>query len=357
MQGRYADAFDAFYKAIWSAGWQHSGYFELARLACRDGRLEEALELVERSLLRNAHHHSARHLKIVLLRRLGCTDAAQDEIATALALDCMSFGALYEQHLLGGDAAYRRLMRENVHTMIEIALDYAHAGLFEEASAILRQAPLSVDGALLSGLVSARAGNLQAARAAFTEAALIDPTYCFPHQIECVPALECAVQINPQDARAPHYLGNFWYAHRRYEEAIECWERARLLDPSFPTTHRNLGLAYLNKQVNLGKALDAYRQAFQLDPTDARVFFELDQIYKRLKEPPQKRLERLEQHPELVIQRDDLMIERAALLNLLGRHEEALDLVLTHHFHPWEGGEGKVTGQYVISLIELAKSV
>ena len=42
------------------------------------------------------------------------------------------------------------------------------------------------------------------------------------------------------------------------------------------------------------------------------------------------------------------------LLNLSGRHQKALDIALHHHFHPWEGGEGKITGQYALALRELA---
>lgn len=55
------------------------------------------------------------------------------------------------------------------------------------------------------------------------------------------------------------------------------------------------------------------------------------------------------------MKRDDLLVEYITLLNLLGKHEEALDLLLGRQFHPWEGGEGKVTGQYVMTLVELGK--
>lgn len=54
-------------------------------------------------------------------------------------------------------------------------------------------------------------------------------------------------------------------------------------------------------------------------------------------------------------QRDDLCIERITLYNLIGQHEYAKDLIASRKFHPWEGGEGKVTGQYVICCVELAK--
>nr|HMN61217.1 tetratricopeptide repeat protein [Anaerolinea sp.] len=67
------------------------------------------------------------------------------------------------------------------------------------------------------------------------------------------------------------------------------------------------------------------------------------------------RLAEFDARPHLVERRDDLSIERASLLNRLGRHAEALDLLLARHFHPWEGGEGKTTGQYVFSLVSLAR--
>jgi hypothetical protein len=77
---------------------------------------------------------------------------------------------------------------------------------------------------------------------------------------------------------------------------------------------------------------------------------ELDQLYKKLNHTPEQRLQHLEKYPELIDERDDLYLERAALYNLTGRYEEAYDLIMKRKFHPWEGGEGKVTGQYVSVL-------
>ena len=47
--------------------------------------------------------------------------------------------------------------------------------------------------------------------------------------------------------------------------------------------------------------------------------------------------------------------ERITLYNQLGRYTEAKELIAARNFHPWEGGEGKITGQYVLCRIELAK--
>jgi tetratricopeptide (TPR) repeat protein len=357
MQGRYDEAVPPFYKSVWNAAWQDSGYFELARLACRKREWSEALNLVESALARNGRHHKARQLKTAILRHLGRLGEALAEAENTLRLDRLDFGAVVEKFHLSGDTTFKRLLRHNVHYYIEIALDYIHAGLFDEAVSLLDAAPLTDPMVkYYQGWAHIQARNGVAADACFSHARQLSPDYCFPHAVECVLALNAALERNPQDARASYYLGNFWYAHRRYTEAIACWEQSRDLDPTFPTVHRNLGLAYMNKQHNAALALAAYERAFSLDPADACVLFELDQLYKKMGRQPQERLAYLERYPGLVEQRDDLMIERITLLNLVGQHEEALRLITSHTFHPWEGGEGKVTEQYTTSLIEIARA-
>jgi tetratricopeptide (TPR) repeat protein len=385
MQGRYQEAFDAFYKATWNAAWQDAAYFELARLASRAGRAGEALQLVERALSRNARHHQARHLKIALLRRRGQVQDALDVADAALALDHMEYGARWERGLLDGSpphppASPPPALRvsptsgesENpplspvwetglggegqANTAIELALDYAHAGLFDDAVMLLEQSqgahPLAT---YTIGWVHLQAGDTDQALQVFQAAADLSSDYCFPNRLEDVLVLQAAMRLNPADARAPYYLGNFWYAHRRYAEAIACWEQARALDDRFPTVHRNLGLAYYNKLHDPRRALQSFEAAFDLNPGDARVLFELDQLYKKLNRAPAERLANLERHAGLVDQRDDLTIERITLLNLLGHPEQAFKLLAGRTFHPWEGGEGKVTGQYIVSLVELAR--
>jgi len=96
-------------------------------------------------------------------------------------------------------------------------------------------------------------------------------------------------------------------------------------------------------------------KAFALDTTDARVLMELDQLYKKLNYAPEGRLALLEKYLTATEERDDLYLERITLYNQLGQYQTARQLLATRQFHPWEGGEGKVVGQYLISHIELAK--
>jgi tetratricopeptide (TPR) repeat protein len=363
MQGCFDEAYDAFYQAVWDDTWKAAGYFELARLTCRADDREEALRLTGKALHDTPHHQQARHLRAALLRRLGRVSEAQSEVEHSLAEDPADVGALFERALLDGegdrppeDDAFPEGMRGDVHTCIELSLDYAHAGLFDDAIRVLEGAPATDPMRdYFRGWFQQQRGDEASALDCFETAAARAADHCFPNRIECVPALRAAREAQPDDARAPYYLGTFWYGHRRYDEAIAAWEEARALDPSFPTVHRNLGLAYMNKRDDETAARESLETAFALDPTDARVFFELDQLRKECGDRPATRLEELEAHRDLVDQRDDLVLEHVTLLNLLGQPERAYDRLMARTFHPWEGGEGKVTRQYVVSLVEQAK--
>jgi tetratricopeptide (TPR) repeat protein len=82
---------------------------------------------------------------------------------------------------------------------------------------------------------------------------------------------------------------------------------------------------------------------------------ELDQLYKRLHHSHKERLAFLQKYPALIQRRDDLVLEEITLLNQTGRYEEAMQRLDARIFHPWEGGEGKVSTQYQICRVELAK--
>jgi tetratricopeptide (TPR) repeat protein len=356
MQARYNEAFEAFHKAVWNAAWQDAAYFELACLTSRKGDFAQALDHIDRALHRNGRHHKARHLKIGLLRRTGQVDAARLESTRSLTADPMEYGACWERFLLDGDLTFEKIVLQKFTTYIELALDYAHAGLFDESIKLLEQVPSDPMAAYTLGWVLSQSGQNQAAAVMYHRASSLPSDYCFPNRLEDVNILTAAQRANPQDARAPYYLGNFWYAHRRYEEAIANWESSRKLDPDFPTVHRNLGLAYFNKRNDPQQALTCFETAFTLNPADARVFFELDQLYKQLNRTPAERLVVLQKHLDLVEERDDLATEYISLLNLQGRSYDAYQYLMQRNFHPWEGGEGKVSRQYITSLVERART-
>lgn len=361
-QGRMDEAYARFYKSCWNAAWQDAGYFACAQISLMQGRLEDALDEIDRSLIRNWHHHKARALKAAILRKMGRKEDALRLIEDSLDIDKFNFGCRYEKYLLTGDVAdlqvLKELMRGEAHNYDEIALDYCGAGCWTEAASLWNIA--SSENAVTPMTYyywgwCLEEGGLEGADAIFAKAVAACPDYCFPNRLEAILALQCAMEKNPEDARAPYYLGNLYYDKRQYDLATEYWEKSATLDASFPTVWRNLALVYFNKQHQEEKALECMEKAFHLDETDARILMELDQLYKRMQRPHAERLAFLQQYPALIAQRDDLVLEEITLLNQTGAYEKAKTLLDAHIFHPWEGGEGKVPAQYQFARVELAK--
>jgi len=370
FQDRDQEAWDLFYKSVWNAAWMDNGYFQLARIAATKQNWNEALELIDRSLIRNGHNHKARQLKVSILRKMGKLSDAETLAEDSLALDPFNFGVLFEKCVLNSLILSKpqrfeeltTLSRGNIHTYIEFALDYALAGLFDEAIELIylgiteqNQQPVYPMAYYYKAWFEAQNGLSEASEKTLKEAASACPDYCFPNQTEAVEVLQWASVQNPNDAKAPYYLGNYWYSVQNFDEAITCWEKSSELNDQFPTVHRNLALGYFNKRHDAPKALAELEKTFSLDPIDSRILMELDQLYKRLNEEPEKRLSLMEKHLPLVEDRDDLFLERVAFHNFTGKFSEVLELLKTRKFHPWEGGEGKVIEQYVWSLTELAK--
>ena len=370
LQGRLDEAYTAFYKAVWSAGWQDSGYFALAQIACEKKAYGEALELVERSLARNARNYKARNLKTALLRKVGRVEKALLLAGETVRLDGADFGAYNELlHMYRGEveraAQVRgellRLMRNDAHNYITLASDYAHCGLYEEARDILQRLLEDRNQNVYPmvhyylGYFYEKLGSAELALAHRQAGSVASADYCFPNSLDDMLVLESAIAANAGDARAHYYLGNLLYDKKRRVDAIRHWEASREADDTFATVHRNLALAYYNALGNAEQARVSLEKAFACNTLDARVLYELDQLYKKIGIAPANRLAKLESHRELVGTRDDLYLEYITLLNTLQQHEKAIALLMGHKFHPWEGGEGKVTGQYVFARVELGK--
>lgn len=365
LLGNLDEAYEAFFKSCWNTAWQDAGYFNLAQIDSWRGNDEKALELVEKALIRNWHNHKARHLKVAILRKLDRKEEAISFAEDSLKIDNFNFGVLYEQYLLQGKSAdkvqLKTLIRDYVHNYIEFSLDYAQAGLFEEAIGLLSGHLTDKEQVYpmvhyLLGWYNTLAGNGDKAIDHYQKAAEMPSDYCFPNRLEEVLALKAALEASPEDSKALYYLGNFWYASKQYPDALACWEKSREIADDFAIVHRNLALVYYNKENRKDCALNTLVKAFDLDNKNPRILMELDQLYKKLNKPVDERLDLLENNLPLVSSRDDVYLELVTLYNRKGEPYRALDLIMDRKFHPWEGGEGKVPAQYLISHIEIART-
>ena len=348
-QGQYDEAYELFWKSTWSKACADAGYFEASKISVMQGRLDDALDELNRCLIYGAHNQKALALKAAVLRKIGRKESAAEVCKAALKTDLFNYGCRYELYLLTGKKSLLDEMTEMLQGLAknydELALDYQAAGLNDEAKAIW---DIAVSKHATSPMTYYYLGRYDEAEQALSD-------YCFPNRAEDVIALESAKRENPDGSMAPYYLGCLYYAARQYDLAIDNWELSARLNPSFPTVWRNLALARFNKQDRQEEALEYMERAFHLNENDGRVLMELDQLYKRLHKPHAERLAFLQKYPQLIQRRDDLLLEEITLLNETGRYEEAMKKLDSHIFHPWEGGEGKVPAQYQICRVELAK--
>ena len=348
-QGQLNEAYERFWKATWTKGNADASYFEAAKISVAQDRLDDALDELNRGLIYGAHNQKALALKAAVLRKMGQKECAMEVCKQALSTDLFNYGCRYEMYLLTGDQTVldelTGLLQDLSKNYDEVALDYCAAGLYDEAKAIWE---IAIKKGAVSPMTYYYLGR-------YDEAEQTSPDYCFPNRAEDVIALETAKRENPKGAKAPYYLGCLYYAARQYDLAIENWELSARLDAKFAPVWRNLALARFNKQGRQQEALEYMERAFALNTSDARTLMELDQLYKRMQKPHQFRLDNLQKYPALIQQRDDLVLEEITLLNQVGHYEEAKRLLDSHLFHPWEGGEGKVSGQYQTSRLELAK--
>jgi tetratricopeptide (TPR) repeat protein len=350
---RSSEAYAAFYKATWNAAWRSAAYHELAKTDVARGDLDAALEHLRLSLNTNTENLNARNLCVAVLRKLGQKDAAAELLAQTRALDPLDIWSRFQ------DGA---ALPCHGHQILALGLLLVASGLNEDAIRALESADTSiVDGSSpLIHMALARCfddiGDEAQAEKHMRMAAEAPSAYCFPNGNEQLAVLQYATAKSPGTARFHSYLGNLLFHQTRHEEAIEAWEVATGLDGSLAQAWRNLGIAYFNVRHDAEEARRAFDLAFASSPADGRIFYERDQLQKRLNVGPAVRLAELLLHHALVEQRDDLAVELATLYNQRNRPAEALDVLLGRQFRPWEGGEGLVLAQFTAAHVKLGRA-
>ena len=225
--GRDEEAYAAFYKSAWNQAWQGAAYHALAEFDCRRADWTTALNHLDRSLRLNTDNLGARNLRALVLRKMGREADAEAQLRATLALDPLDWWAW---HLAD------KPLRCATQVRLDIALDFARAGFYSEALAVLEAGNPDPGTAPLleyyKGWLHAQLGNASKAASCFRAAAKATPDYCFPSRLEEIIILEAAILAHPKDARAPYYLGNLFYDRKRHGEAIQLWENRRSSTPA-----------------------------------------------------------------------------------------------------------------------------
>ena len=306
--GREDEAYDAFYRAAWSYKFMSPAYLALAEIDAKRGDIALAVEKLDRALSVNTMNLNALRLKA----QLTGDKAIEERIA--------ELDPLYDTQT------------DKHEYYIDRAIDYLRAGLRDAALAELDRADQNKPEVLYwKAYILGDRGYAEAADR-------LDWALCFPARLEDIAVLKYA-----DTPMAHYYLGCLYYDRRRYDDAVTEWETAVAGIPTLAPAWRNLGLAYYDKRHDYDKALSALEKALKYAPTEARIFYELCQLKKNGGRSLDERLALHETYPQLSAERDDCTLDHSILLTQLGRYDEARDILLSHRFHTYEGGEGNLT--------------
>jgi tetratricopeptide (TPR) repeat protein len=362
-QGRVDEAYPFLAKATWNHAWRSAALYQLACIEFRRGEFERAAERLTESIPQNGDHHKAQVLLAAILRHQDEAEAVTI-LGDVLEADPLDHWARCEMMWCGEmtEAEFLKGCRNDAQTILDLVFDYADAGLTYEAASLLEMhlenrtpgcaVPNPLSRAVSSAYVLAW---LKRDHALLAKARRQSPDYFFPSRIHEQVVLEWAMEQPGADPVAAYGLGNLFYDRKRHADAVRCWRRSVDEGAKFATVFRNLGIGVWNLHRDAAEARRNYLRAMEIDPADARLVSEYDQLCAKCNDEPAARLAFLEARREMVLRRDDSAVALASLLNVCGRPQEALDLLVSRRFHPWEGGEGAVLRQFTAAHLLLGR--
>ena len=281
---------------------------------------------------------------MLALRCAGQTHEAITLLLLLLSQDPLNLLVLRELSILGVEhgveyeSNFQRLLADDQQYSLDLAAYYMDIGLPTDALSILERTieewayPMAF---YMGAYIYQRLGMLESAEEWLTKAQSGDVDRVFPSRLWEIIALEDALKRNPNDDKARYYLGNFLYAHQRFEEAIQMWEQAQDSLASFDVIHRNLGLAYWQQKGDLERAVKELDKALSLNPYNQDLYIHLDDLYRQM-DMEEKRVELLISMLALNPIREDLRKRTLTMMVDLGDYERALKILTEESFVPLE---------------------
>jgi tetratricopeptide (TPR) repeat protein len=189
-----------------------------------------------------------------------------------------------------------------------------------------------------------------AAKESATKAAALSTDKVFPQTLSDAATLRDAIAQSPSDTHANYLLGNFLFAHGKYDAGVDAWKRAQAAGFEDAGLERNLAIYAWRVKGDLRLAADAFEKAVRLAPAQYRLYPELDEVYAQLQQNEQ-RAKLFESAPASVLQHDTVIVRRALLLVEERQFDAALQVLSSHRFKPWEGGR-IVRDMFVLANLE-----
>jgi tetratricopeptide (TPR) repeat protein len=371
---RWTLAQDAFWAAIQYGGQPAPAFAQLGEISIRQKQYQEAVGLLRRALSYDSNDALALTDLAVALRLGGKLPEASEALKQALQIMPLLPYARAEQWRLaqaslppardssmaGPMQAGLQLARPDLQDFLDVAAWYFNLDDLGSAHYVLRAAlgkspRASISPIFYYYLAAIERRWQQAGEADKSLAAAAQAPYekVFPNRLTDARVLEEALQQSPADPHAQYFLGNFLFAHGRYDDAARLWSLALGEGFEYSVLMRNLGLYAWRVKKDLPGAAGFYESAIRLAPADCRLYVDLDEIYFR-QDKRAAREKLLAAAPEAVRDRDTVLVRMALLETQEGHYDRALALLMNHRFKPWEGGE-IVREMFVLANVQMGR--
>lgn len=370
-EGKLNRANDAFWQVIHYGTSSEPGpsvaqaFMELGEIAIQQRHYQLAVDLLHRVLAYDPHDALAGADLAVADRLAGNPQEAKRIVGDALKIMPLLPYALAERWQDAGAAAgeqdWTKVIDSDPETFLAIVGWYQSLGAWASSDRVLHAAIASLPKDEVSPMIyydlafdAAKAGHPDHAAQWWKQAASLPVQKVFPNRLAEAAVLQAAIQHDPRDAHAQYALGNFLFAHGRYDDAARLWQEARAEGFDNAVLLRNLAVYQWHVKHQLGQAADLYRRAIRLNPEDYRLYTHLDEIYAE-QDQPARRETLFKSAPASVLDHDTVRARHMILLMEQSKPEAALALMVHHTFKPFEGG--KVIHQmYVAANMEKGKA-
>jgi tetratricopeptide (TPR) repeat protein len=348
---------DALWASIHYGGRPAPAFVDLGEISIQEGDYKQAVALLKRALDYDPQDAFAL-ADLAVAERLGgdVNQAAKDSAMAVNIMPLLPY-ALAEQaqdrqepsspEPASGSAedAWTKVISSDPQNYIAVAAWYHSLGAWQSSDAVLKTAQKNFSAAQQSPMMDFylasnawHEGNVAEAEASAKRAAASSVTDSFPNEVTDVAVLREVLDHDPNNPQAQYALGNFLFAHGRYDEAAALWQDAVKGGWRNSVILRNLGLYQWEIKHDLSSAAGYYSAAIGLSPDQYRLYPDLDVIYEQ-EGNTAAREDLLRKAPAEVLSQDTVRARRAVLLVEQGNYHDALASLDNHVFKPWEGGE------------------
>lgn len=199
------------------------------------------------------------------------------------------------------------------YRVLRVATEYMNLGLYQSALTVLaRDYPKVPADRSEPGSVLPQQHPLVLYYVAYCKAKLgkgvntdwqagerLSTSLVFPSSSMDRTVLEAALAANKNDATAHYLLGTLLFSKAQYDEGIKHWTEAKRLTPKLPVLDADLGKAWLHLKNDPQRALAAFHDGTENDPSNAEIYVGLDAAMSLQGVPAKQRAAALGRYPSV----------------------------------------------------------